>query len=371
MGHDGSGVIWRKRHNARQRFKERPRAADGAVMTSWARLADAWKRHGLSPAVRALTLITFAGAVSSLVAALFPSSPEAPVELFRIVAVLALTCSALLFWRADRVPRWLLHTAVAGGTLVISLLIARAATGVSTVVTATDYIWMGVYVSFFFSRIAARLHLALIAVAFGAALVVNTHGVPAEAFVLMTASIIVASETIGRQSDRLRHEAHSDPLTGLLNRKGLAPAAGRAFTLADRTGIPLTIGLIDLDDFKLVNDRDGHAAGDRLLVQMTRTWSEELQAGDIFARLGGDEFLVVLVGSSDEEAQRFFERLLFISPAPWSAGVIKRRNGEDLSACLARADNTLYESKRSRVRLSKPFRSVVAPAPEPQLEPAP
>jgi GGDEF domain-containing protein len=238
------------------------------------------------------------------------------------------------------------------------------------VVTATDYIWMGVYVSFFFSPIAARLHLALIAIAFGAAMVVNTHGVPAEAFVLMTASIIVASETIGRQSDRLRHEAHTDPLTGLLNRKGLAPAAERAFTLADRTGIPLTIGLIDLDHFKQVNDRDGHAAGDRLLVRMTRTWSEELQAGDIFSRLGGDEFLVVLVGSDDEEAKRFFERLLFISPAPWSAGVIKRNRGEDLSACLARADNTLYESKRSRVTTREPFSSVTAPAAEAQLEPA-
>jgi GGDEF domain-containing protein len=320
--------------------------------------------------VRALALITFAGAVSSLAAALFPSSPEAPVELFRIVAVLAFSCSVLLWCLADRVPRWLLHTAVAGGTLAISVLIARAATGVSTVVTATDYIWMGVYVSFFFSPIAARLHLALIAVAFGVALVANAHGVPAQAFILMTASIIVASETIGRQSNRLRHEAHTDPLTGLLNRKGLAPAAGRAFTLADRTGIPLTIALMDLDEFKQVNDRDGHAAGDRLLVQMTRTWTEELQAGDIFARLGGDEFLVMLVGSSDEEAKRFFERMLFVSPAPWSAGVIKRHRGEDLSACLARADNTLYESKRSRLTAQEPFRSVVVPAPEPELEPA-
>jgi GGDEF domain-containing protein len=332
-------------------------------------LIGAWKRDGLPPAVRALALITFAGAVSSLAAALFPSSSEAPVELFRLVAVLALACSILLWWLGDRVPRWLLNVAVAGGTLAISVLIARAATGVSTVVTATDYIWMGVYVSFFFSRVAARLHLALIAVAFGVALLVNSHGVPSEAFVLMAASIIVASETIGRQSERLRHEAHTDPLTGLLNRKGLASAAERAFALADRTGIPLTMGLVDLDDFKLVNDRDGHAAGDRLLVKMTRTWSDELQAGDIFARLGGDEFLVVLVGSNDEEAKRFFERLLFVSPAPWSAGVIKRTIGENLSACLARADNALYESKRTRTEQRQPFRSATPREPEAQLEP--
>ena len=331
--------------------------------------AYAWKRNGLAPAVRALSLITFAGAASSLTAALFPSSPGAPVDLFRLTAALAFTCSVLLWWLADRVPRWFLHAAVAGGTLAISVLIARAATGVSTVVTATDYIWMGVYVSFFFSRTAARLHLGLIAAAFAVALVVNTHDVPAEAFVLMTASIIVAAETIGRQSDRLRHEAHTDALTGLLNRKGLLQAAERAFSLADRTGIPLTIGLVDLDDFKQVNDRDGHAAGDRLLVEMARTWCEELQPGDIFSRLGGDEFLVILVGSGDEEAARFFERLLFISPAQWSAGVIKRRPAEDLSACLARADSTLYEAKRSRAESRQPLRTEEPREPKFRLEP--
>jgi GGDEF domain-containing protein len=332
-------------------------------------LLGAWKREGRPPAVRALALITLAGAVSSLIAALFPASEQAPLELFRLVAGLAFVASLLLWWLGDRVQDWLLHIIVVGGTVAISLLIAKAATGVSTVVTATDYIWMGVYVSFFFSRGAARAHLALIAIAFGVALLVNTHSVPAEAWILMTASIIVASETIGRQSSRLRHEAHTDSLTGLLNRKGLAPAAERAFALADRTGIPLTIALIDLDDFKQVNDRDGHAEGDRLLVQMTRTWSEELQAGDIFARLGGDEFLVVLVGSSDEEAKRFFERLLFISPAPWSAGVIKRSGGEDLSACLARADNALYEAKRSRTAQRQPVHSAPAREREAQLEP--
>ena len=335
--------------------------------TGW--LVGAWKRDGLPPAVRALALITFAGAVSSLIAALFPASEQAPVDLFRLVAGLAFVASLLLWTLGGRTPRWFLHFIVVGGTLGISLLIARAATGVSTVVTATDYMWMGVYVSFFFSSTAARLHMTLISVAFGAALLANSHHVPAEAWILMTASIIVASETIGRQSSRLRHEAHTDSLTGLLNRKGLAPAAERAFALADRTGIPLTIALIDLDDFKLVNDREGHAEGDRLLVQMTRTWSEELQAGDIFARLGGDEFLVVLVGSSDEEAKRFFERLLFVSPAPWSAGVIKRTSGEDLSACLARADNALYEAKRSRTAQRQPVRSVPASEHRAQLEP--
>jgi diguanylate cyclase (GGDEF)-like protein len=300
---------------------------------------------------------------------MFPASPAAPVELLRLVGVVALAVSALLWWRGSRLPEWFLQVAVVGGTALISVLIARSATGVGMIVTACDYMWMGVYAAFFFSRQAARAHTALIAVAFAAALLLSTHHVPADAWIFLTASLIVATETIGRQSSRLRHEAHTDSLTGLLNRKGLAPAAERAFALADRTGIPLTVALVDLDDFKLVNDRDGHAAGDRLLVQMTRTWGDELQPGDIFARLGGDEFLVVLVGSSDEEATRFFERLLFISPAPWSAGVVRRKPDEDLSACLARADNTLYDVKRSRTERPEPFRSAQAREREAQLEP--
>jgi GGDEF domain-containing protein len=333
------------------------------------RLVRAWKRNGLPPAVRALTLIMLAGAASSLIAALFPASEQAPVDLFGLTAGLAFAGSLVLWRLGDRTPTWLLHVAVAGVTLGISVLIARAATGVSTIVTATDYIWVGVYVSFFFPRTPARAHLALIAAAFGVALLLNTRGVPAEAWFLMTASITVAAETIGRQSSRLRREARTDSLTGLLNRKGLTSAAERAFALADRTGIPLTIGLIDLDDFKLVNDRDGHAAGDRLLVEVGQTWTAELQPGDIFARLGGDEFLVMLVGSSDEEASHFFERLLFISPAPWSAGVVKRSSGEDLSACLARADNALYESKRARSAQQRgPVPSASAREPELHLE---
>ncbi len=321
-------------------------------------LIGAWKREGLPPAVRALALITLAGGLSGLFASAFPARADAPVDLLRLVGVVALSVSVLLWWHGSRLPHWFLHVAIVGGTLLISLLIARSASGLGMIVTACDYMWMGVYAAFFFSRAASRAHTAFIAIAFAAALLASPHHVPVDAWIFMTASLVVVTETIGRQSARLRHEAHTDSLTGLLNRKGLAPAAERAFALADRTEIPLTIGLIDLDDFKLVNDRDGHAEGDRLLVQMTRTWGEELQAGDIFARLGGDEFLVILVGSNDEEAARFFERLLFISPAPWSAGVIRRSSGEDLSACMARADNALYESKRSRTAQQRePVRS--------------
>jgi diguanylate cyclase (GGDEF)-like protein len=318
-----------------------------------------WDRHA-PVAVRALTLIALAGGLSAIFASAVPASPEAPVELLRITAAVLLIGALGLWWFGERVPDWFPRVAIVIGTTLISVLIARSATGVGMVVTATDYMWIAVYAAFFFSRRAARAHMALIAVAFGTALFVNPHQVPADAWVFMTASLVVATETISRQHERLLHEANTDSLTGLLNRKGLGPAAEQAFVLADRTGNPLTVALIDLDHFKQVNDRDGHAAGDRLLVEMTEIWRKELEPSDIFARLGGDEFLVLLVGSTDEESARLFERLRFASPTPWSAGVVRRQPGEDLSTCMARADMALYDSKRSR-----PVKHEVTPPPIP------
>ena len=326
-----------------------------------------WGRHA-PVAVRALVLIALAGGLSAIFASLFPANPAAPVALMRIVGSILLAAALALWWFGDRVPEWFLRVAIAIGTLLVSLLIARAATGVGMIVTASDYMWIGVYAAFFFSPGAARAHMALIAAAFGAALIVNIHPVPADAWVFMTASLVVATETISRQNERLRREAQTDPLTELLNRNGLKPAAEQAFALADRTGIPLTVALIDLDHFKQVNDRDGHQAGDRLLVEMTRIWARELEPSDIFARLGGDEFLVLLVGSSAEERARLLERLRFASPTPWSAGVIPRQPGEDLSTCLARADIALYDAKRSRRPRREPVHPPTASPAAPQLE---
>jgi diguanylate cyclase (GGDEF)-like protein len=254
------------------------------------------------------------------------------------------------------VPQWVLHVAVAGGVLITSLLILRSATGLGMIVTACTYLWIGVYVGFFFSPLAARAHMALIGVAFGAALLLSGNHVPLDAWVFMTASVVIAGETIGRQSTQLRHEAHTDSLTGALNRKGLELAAQRTFSLADRTGIPLTAALIDLDDFKQINDRDGHQAGDRMLVELTRIWRSELEATDILARLGGDEFLVIVVGADEQENTHLFARMHMLSPTNWSAGVIGRRQGENLGACLARADSALYEAKRARHVHGEPAR---------------
>jgi diguanylate cyclase (GGDEF)-like protein len=306
-------------------------------------------------------MMALAAGLGALFAATFPPSPAAPVGLLRLAGVITLFGAAVIWWLGARMPYWGLQVSMTVGTLGTSVLVSQAATGLGTVVMACAYLWISVYSAFFFSRGDARAQMGLIAAGFAVALVVGDSRVPVDAWAFMTASLLIAGETIGRQSELLHHEAHTDSLTGLLNRKGLAAAAARAFSLADRTGIPLTATLIDLDDFNQINDREGHLAGDRMLVDLGRAWNAELEPSDIFARLGGDEFLLILVGSDRDESARMLERLRFVSPTSWSAGLVTRQRGEDLGVCLAKADSALYEVKRGRRVREDPAQSPSAP----------
>lgn len=93
---------------------------------------------------------------------------------------------------------------------------------------------------------------------------------------------------------RATHQVLVDHLTGLPNRIGLNIELERALAHAQRTSDVVAVGYIDLDDFKQVNDRHGHAAGDALLQELARRWHQELRAAERIARLGGDEFVIVI-----------------------------------------------------------------------------
>jgi diguanylate cyclase (GGDEF)-like protein len=154
---------------------------------------------------------------------------------------------------------------------------------------------------------------------------------------------------LGNLSEQMRLQAGTDHLTGLLNRGGFQTAALRERALADRTGSPLTLAVIDLDGFKQINDREGHAAGDRLLAGLGRAWRARVRPGDILARHGGDEFVLLLPATTSTGAEAVLERLRDgEDPVGWSVGVSEWRPGESLDAPLARADRYLYGVKSAR-----------------------
>jgi diguanylate cyclase (GGDEF)-like protein/PAS domain S-box-containing protein len=177
-----------------------------------------------------------------------------------------------------------------------------------------------------------------------------------------------AEETWQRERRGLTQEnrhmaslANTDPLTGLLNRRGLTERLRHHARRSDRL---CSVLMIDVDYFKRYNDTYGHPAGDRCLVALAELLkSHTARRGDLVARLGGEEFGVVLAGATIEEALQVGERMrramlaeaLAHSSSPFglvtiSIGATGKNDDDDLDLdlLLARADTALYRSKRSR-----------------------
>ncbi len=158
--------------------------------------------------------------------------------------------------------------------------------------------------------------------------------------------IVGTSLTVSVLAERLREAALHDPLTGALNRRGLEVMAPAIVATARRSGLSITVGVFDLDRFKEYNDRHGHAAGDALLVDVTRAWQRRLRAGDLLVRQGGDEFVVVLPGADDDAARAIAQQVAVVAPAAWSIGFTLWQPDEDVESALMRADAEMYDAKR-------------------------
>ncbi len=155
--------------------------------------------------------------------------------------------------------------------------------------------------------------------------------------------------------------AYHDPLTGLANRTKMMADLGRAIADAERHGDLLAVAYLDLDDFKPVNDDLGHAAGDRLLVELAARLTRELRSTDTIARMGGDEFAITLPRLSGPGAlERTAQKLARIVAEPTriegvlvsvtaSIGVAAFESGDDSDALLAKADGAMYGAKRAGV----------------------
>ncbi|WLI87962.1 diguanylate cyclase [Massilia sp. R2A-15] len=171
-----------------------------------------------------------------------------------------------------------------------------------------------------------------------------------------------AEQRIARLEAELRHMSElvrEDQLTGSLNRRGLDDVFERETARSDRRGTPLCVALLDLDDFKRLNDTHGHLAGDAALRHLVKIVKETLRSMDVIARFGGEEFVILLPETTIDAAaqtmtrlqreltKHFFlhenERLLIT----FSAGVALRIPNESQASLVARADKAMYQAKNS------------------------
>jgi diguanylate cyclase len=152
---------------------------------------------------------------------------------------------------------------------------------------------------------------------------------------------------------------HQDQLTGSLNRRGLDAAFDREATRVDRSHAPLCVALLDIDDFKRMNDTMGHHVGDQALIHLCNIIREALRPSDSVARYGGEEFVIILPDVALEEAANTVERLqreltkqFFMHEndrvlVTFSAGVAQREEAEPQEEVIARADKAMYQAKRT------------------------
>ena len=189
--------------------------------------------------------------------------------------------------------------------------------------------------------------IAVMALYFGEAMLVDRRS-------LRTVVQLLAAETAvtlqrGELLERLEAMARTDDLTGLPNRRAWEEELSREMARARRDGQELSVAMLDLDRFKLFNDRYGHQAGDRLLKQAASAWGSQLRSTDVLARYGGEEFALALSGGSPRADVQVVEQLRRVTPegVTCSAGLVRWDGAESAEELLGRADVALYEAKRA------------------------
>jgi diguanylate cyclase (GGDEF)-like protein len=297
-----------------------------------------------------------------------------------VIAIVQVVCAAALWAAGPR--RVLLRLSPFAGIVLISTIVA-VAKPVGSV--PFFYLWPVLAGAYYLSARDVVGVIALLCVSYGGALVISDEPqVKSLLFIGGATSYAVAAVIVSRLRtqrdavmDELVRTAMSDPLTGLLNRRGFEAAFDRDLERARRSGEPLAVVVLDLDHFKLVNDRFGHAAGDDALRMLAGVLRDERRGGDATARIGGEEFAVVLLGSDAEGALRYIERVAdagaradgSAGPLSLSAGIAEL--GADLQSrddLLLAADRALYAAKaagRGRAAIhgdSAPMRPLAAAA---------
>jgi diguanylate cyclase (GGDEF)-like protein len=172
--------------------------------------------------------------------------------------------------------------------------------------------------------------------------------------ILLLVSVISGVVT-GVFVKKLHQGANKDPLTGLYNRRCFYDRMNYEMEKMKRTKSPLSLALIDIDNFKAINDTYGHLEGDRVLVQLAGIFKAQARSGDTIVRWGGEEFAIILPETDKNGAMAFAERVRkLVEGSNWrykatvSVGITTVFQGCDAEKIMAIADRALYKAKERK-----------------------
>ena len=312
------------------------------------------------------------GATLALIWLFLPVSGrvDTPAMLAMVGASYAMV--ALLIAGYDRIPDWGFKAFLFGFTLIVSGMIFYS--GKSASPYSFFYVWAALYALHFFTTTDAARHVLFMGFCYAAVLVAhhwsgNTIGEFAVAvedsaaqWTIAFGTLVVATGLFGMLKERLdglierlTDAVKTDPLTGLLNRRGFEEAFELEVERARRLESPLTLLVGDLDRFKMLNDRLGHPAGDRALELLGEALGAGVRRIDRVGRMGGEEFALILPETDEHEGYVLAERLrgkirenfaADLFPLTISFGVASYpTHGATTAALLKAADQALYTAK--------------------------
>ena len=280
--------------------------------------------------------------------------PNTPVTKWNVTGavlavVIGLVALAILRW-VPRTP--CTYTVCTSLAIAATLAVLNFAVLVATlVICSLAAMFLAMYIEAFHPLKQARVMIAVLLVAVFISSMLAPAPVTWFGALVIAAAIGSAALVYGSLTKALISSASTDPLTGTLNRVGLELATAQAFESRRTRAGPVSVVALDVDEFKTINDTQGHQAGDELLGAIAQHWSEMLPASAIVARIGGDEFLLVLLDCDLVTAHALTAMAAEGSPAPASYGIASATGPEvDLPALYHEADARLYAAKRSRRR---------------------